>query len=185
MSKVYFTSDLHFGHKNLLNFSPKRGGIDSESHDEWLIEEINKVIHKRDILWILGDVAFGNPGTKEKPREGWYHLSKVGQLHGTKKLVLGNHDDMPIEAYQQYFQEIFGFKGYKGLWLSHAPIHPNELRDRLNVHGHVHHHTIPDNKYYNVCVEENMIRTGTPVVSLDKILLDAKQQKIKQYIGEL
>lgn len=42
---------------------------------------------------------------------------------------------------------------YKNLWLTHAPIHPDELRGKKNVHGHCHGHILNDKRYINVCVE--------------------------------
>ena len=68
---------------------------------------------------------------------------------------------------------MFGLYKYKEFWLSHAPIHPCELRGKRNIHGHVHQnhvmdeHHKRDNRYINVCVENT---DGAPV-SLDKIRL--------------
>jgi len=170
VSKVYFTSDTHFGHASIVKFVGQwRKGSNSEEHDEWLIEEINKVVRKRDVLYILGDIAMGKPGTVDKRGIGWYNLSKVGRLNGTKKFILGNHDDMTIEAYRQYAQIIRGMDRYKGFWLSHCPIHPQELRGRKNIHGHVHANSIPDDNYINVCVEANMMRNGTPIIEFEEL----------------
>lgn len=179
MSKVYFTSDLHFGHKNILKFASKHGrqGTTVEEHDEWLIEEINKVVKKRDILWILGDVAMGTVN-----KNGPENLEKVARLHGTKKVILGNHDDLPVEYYSKYFQVVRGMFRYKQHWLSHAPIHPCELRGKKNIHGHVHANSVMrkvrpvlrikevlDDNYINVCVEANLKRNGTPVVDFQEL----------------
>ena len=55
--------------------------------------------------------------------------------------------------------------------MSHAPIHPNELRGRFNLHGHVHQNSITlpdgslDDRYINCCVEMSY---GIPQ-SLDKL----------------
>jgi calcineurin-like phosphoesterase family protein len=177
MSKVYFTSDLHFGHASIVKFSGQwRKGSNSEEHDEWLIEEINKVVRKRDVLYILGDISMGNVGHNNNGI-GVYNLSKVGRLNGTKKFILGNHDDMPIDSYRQYAQVIRGMDRYKGFWISHCPIHPHELRGRKNIHGHVHANSITkspmdnrlDMNYVNVCVEANIMRNGTPIVEFEEL----------------
>ena len=141
---VFFISDLHFGHKSILEFSPSRGGSDIESHNRWLIEAWNSVVksNKRDLVWVLGDVAFSRDG-----------LECMRQLKGRKKLVRGNHDMFPIAEYLEHFEEVYGLhKAYK-MWLSHAPVHPDSLRNRRNIHGHVHNSTIDDSRYVNVCVE--------------------------------
>jgi len=150
-AKVFIISDLHLGHKKILEFEgTNRGGDNTFTHDEWIIEQWNSVVSKRDLVIVLGDVAFS--------REG---LEKVSRLKGTKHLVLGNHDKYQIEEYQKYFRIKPSLYKYKGFWLSHAPIHPHELRGMKNIHGHVHSQSIKDGMfiydydpdYINVCVE--------------------------------
>lgn len=179
MSKIYFTSDLHLGHASIIKFSGQHGrqGSNSREHDEWIIHSWNSIVKKRDLVWVLGDVAMGRPGTKESPGDGWEHLAKVAKLNGTKKIILGNHDDMPIEAYMKYFQVMRGMGRYRGHWLSHSPIHPAELRGRKNLHGHVHHNSIcvdgvEDPNYVNVCVEANLKRNGTIMVGWEELGID-------------
>ena len=53
---TYFISDLHLGHKGILNFSPDRYGDSVYEHDEYQISQIYSTVGKRDILFILGDV---------------------------------------------------------------------------------------------------------------------------------
>ncbi len=156
MGDVKFISDLHLGHKNILRFSgPLRGGTTSEEHDEWIVEQWNSVVNNRDLVWVLGDVAF--------PGEG--NLDILARLKGRKKLVRGNHDTLPTAEYLKYFEDIYGIYKKYGYWITHAPVHPLELRGKKNIHGHVHQHSINDNRYINVCVEENY---GIPI-SLQEI----------------
>lgn len=145
MSKVFFISDLHLGHK--LMVSPElthlRSGASAvDEHDEWIIEQYNRIVTKHDLTWLLGDVCFD----KKK-----LHLLK--RLNGSKHLILGNHDQFPMAEYQKYFNKIHGFLKYKGAWLSHAPINPFQLRGKWNIHGHVHARSMDDLRYINVCVE--------------------------------
>lgn len=159
MSGVFFISDLHLGHHNIHKWSPSRGGTNTEEHDEWLIKQANSVLTKNSILYILGDITLATGP------DGEYLLSKIGLIKGQKKLILGNHDKLPLESYTRYFREIHGFLKYKKFWLSHAPIHPEELRHCKNIHGHVHSATIPDDRYINVSVEA---LNGIPV-SLEEL----------------
>lgn len=139
----YVISDLHFGHKRILEFSPGlRGGTNSEEHDEWLISQINSRVTKQDRLYILGDIAMGK-----------IHLPKVKRLNGFKYLVRGNHDTLSTHTYLEYFNQVYGILKLEGFWLTHAPIHPLELRGKKNIHGHVHQNSIPDDRYINACVE--------------------------------
>ena len=80
MGNVFFTSDLHLNHTFVAG---TRDFDSSEAHDEALIERFNKIITKRDQLWVLGDVFMGSV------TEG---LKQVDRLNGIKHLVLGNHD---------------------------------------------------------------------------------------------
>lgn len=144
MSTVYFISDLHLGHKNILKFAGEyRRGATVEEHDEWLVNQWNAIVHKNDLVYVLGDVAF----TLDS-------LRNIGRMRGQKILIMGNHDKYPLEEYLKYFRTIRPSPfPYKKFWLSHCPIHPAELRGRMNVHGHVHHNTLPDKRYINVSVE--------------------------------
>lgn len=144
MSKVYFISDLHLGHNNICKFEGiNRGGVSTiKEHDDWIIDRWNSVVTKRDLTWVLGDAAFSKEG-----------LAKMNRLNGSKHLILGNHDQFPLALYQQYFNKIHGFVKKGRFWLSHAPIHSQELRGKFNLHGHVHSKTLEDLNYFNVCIE--------------------------------
>lgn len=143
-------SDLHLGHKNILKYSGEfRGGTTSEEHDVWLIEQWNSVVKKCDLVYVLGDFAINMPA-----------LRMAKQLKGQKVLVRGNHDKESAQHYLEYFNQVQGLLSYKGIfWLSHAPIHPQELRGRINIHGHVHQNVVlkedgsSDDRYISACVE--------------------------------
>lgn len=187
MSKVWFCSDLHLGHSNITKFSGDlREGTNSEEHDAWIIEQLKENVHKRDVLWILGDVVFGGIGADGKSGKGIKALRRLKQeVPGQHMLILGNHDTMPVSMYSQFFHRVMGFTSYKDFWLSHSPIHPYELRGKRNIHGHVHHHTVKstsplcagltseqvpiDPDYINVCVENVYKQLGRIVVSFDEI----------------
>lgn len=153
---TFFISDLHFGHNAILEFSrEQRQGTNIDEHDEWLIDSWNSVITKRDLVWVLGDIAM----KKE-------HIRKMQRLNGAKKLILGNHDLGDLNLYAPYFTEIYGMHKYKGYWLTHCPIHPSEFRKcRANIHGHIHNRRVADRRYLNVCVE---MLSGFPI-SLDEV----------------
>lgn len=145
MPEIYLIGDTHFGHKLIARV---RGFSSIEEHDEALIENWNSVVKKRDTVWHLGDVAFGKQ-----------NLEKVARLNGTKKLVLGNHDQYQMSEYMKYFSKIFGIVRYKENVFSHAPVHPNELiyRWKFNVHGHSHNKEyLPDDDRY-FCVTADHI----------------------------
>lgn len=61
---IYFTSDLHLGHKNVIRLC-NRPFTDIEEMDHVLISNWNKRVHPHDTVVILGDLMFRN----EKPPE--------------------------------------------------------------------------------------------------------------------
>jgi len=154
---TYFISDLHLDHENILKFAGKyRDGATVEEHNQILIDKINSRVHKHDKLFVLGDVAMSRKG-----------LAMLDQLRCRERhLIIGNHDDFPLHDYLRHFNKVHGFMFHKGFWLSHAPIHPTELRGRKNIHGHVHQNYINDPNYICVCVEP---LNGYPI-SFDEIV---------------
>jgi calcineurin-like phosphoesterase family protein len=164
---VYLTSDFHLGHKNISNF---RSFVRDSAHNtEFLVDAWNKTIKKQDVVWCLGDFAFD----KES-------LDVLGNLKGRKILIRGNH--CPFVSSKDtlaVFEEIHGMVRYKKLWLTHCPIHPQEMRRCVgNVHGHLHQNfvmkktwygrKIIDPKYLNVCVEINYQKFNSPFITLDQ-----------------
>lgn len=148
MSVVWITSDWHLGHKNISKFREQVSSM--EKNTEILIQNYLDLVHKRDIVWFLGDVAFDRD-----------HLELIKELPGAKSLVLGNHDtDRKVNIHDlcQVFDKIYSLVRYKHAWLSHAPIHPDELRGRFNIHGHTHNHHIDDPRYFNVCVDQTHMK---------------------------
>lgn len=82
-SKIYFTSDLHFGHDAIIKLCNRPFESVSEM-DEQLIQNWNKTVRKQDKVYVLGDFFMYHK--KAKLRE------IVSRLNGTKILVKGNHD---------------------------------------------------------------------------------------------
>lgn len=157
---TYFISDLHLGHKNILGFSPNRYGDSVYEHDEYQVSQICSTVGKRDILFILGDVAFQVE-----------RLELLKSIKARMILIRGNHDQFDLGVYRKYFEDVQGFMKYKEFWLSHAPIHPEELRGKRNIHGHVHMMSIPDDRYINVCTD--VLKDQCPI-SLEQIRASIK-----------
>ena len=67
------------------------------------------------------------------------------KLNGRKIAILGNHD-LPKHSREllNYVESIGGLKKYKGIFLSHCPVHSSELdyRISLNIHSHLHEKNI-------------------------------------------
>jgi len=54
---IYFISDTHFGHANILKHDNRPFATIGE-HDRTLLNNINETVSPGDALWLLGDVAW-------------------------------------------------------------------------------------------------------------------------------
>lgn len=89
--KLWFTSDLHFGHRNVLRFC-NRPWDDEKQMGVGLIENWNSVVGDNDIVFVLGDTFWFNDSRSIK--------KVLSQLKGKDIYILpGNHDD--FEAYHR------------------------------------------------------------------------------------
>lgn len=111
MANIWFTSDLHFSHKNILRHCEERlkaFGIPNdiseeekvELHDKYLIKLWNKTVSKKDTIYVLGDFSFANTENTKKI---------ISKLNGNKFLILGNHDKSS-EKLKGYFKQITQMK---------------------------------------------------------------------------
>ncbi len=186
MSRVWYTSDLHFQH---VKVSQLRGFSSVEEHDEQLISNWNSAVHPKDIVWVLGDVAIGSGG-----------LPKVDRLNGTKHLITGNHDacfPMHRNAHKaqvkwlQYFDSVQAYARRKVLGveflLSHFPYtgdHTAEIRypeyrlqdtGMLLVHGHTHQ------PYYKRPEWRNQIHVGVDAWDLFPVSQETVVDRLREW----
>lgn len=148
MSTPRFIADLHMGHKNIYKY---RKVFESALHNDlYCMGILEETCTKRDTMWFLGDCIFD-----EK------YIQFFKDLPGHKYMVLGNHDTEEgpkARKILEAFDDVYGLKKYKEFWLQHAPMHPLELRERVNIHGHGHDFSIPDVNYLNVSMDSTFTK---------------------------
>ena len=83
-SKIFWTSDTHFYHNNILKYC-NRPFESVEAMNEVLVANWNSVIKPDDHIYHLGDVCFGNV-------EKWNWCLEPERLNGRFHLIIGNHD---------------------------------------------------------------------------------------------
>jgi calcineurin-like phosphoesterase family protein len=88
ISKIWFTSDHHFGHKNIIEFS-QRPFADVDEMNAEMIKRWNEKVGKDDIVYHLGDFALIST-SKLKPI--------IQQLNGRICLITGNHENAALEC---------------------------------------------------------------------------------------
>ena len=84
---LWFTSDTHFNHANILKFT-NRPFENIAEHDEALIKNWNDRVGNDDTVFHLGDFCFGSPQKIMEIRE---------KLNGNIILIRGNHDDKNLQ----------------------------------------------------------------------------------------
>lgn len=177
---IYFTSDHHFSHQNILKYCNRPFKSIDEMNEE-MFRRWNETVGVDDIVYYLGDFSLSI-----KPLEKYLHL-----LNGKKYLISGNHDQChPCHGSRAYrLKEKYIDCGFdlvtpklelliKDQWvlMHHMPYKDDkDLRypeyrptdkGQWLLHGHVH------DKWK---IRDRMINVGVDVwnfypVSIDKII---------------
>ena len=143
---IYFASDYHIGHQNVIRFDGRPFKDLQEMHLT-LIENWNSVVQDEDIVFYLGDFAF-----KDRGEDVWFRK----QLNGKIYFIMGNHDKVRNIS-QLGFEKIFGDdtalggatiyvkdedanRGYQDIILCHYPILSwnKSHHGSWHIHGHCH-----------------------------------------------
>ena len=137
---IYFLADPHWHHPKIVNICNRP--IEVENHNEWLIEIWNSTITKKDTVYILGDVSMGNKAKTEVI---------LDKLHGTKHLILGNHDNCihnstRFESVSQIKDFTYNVPDENGvisnihIVLCHYPLASwnRKIHGSFHLYGHVH-----------------------------------------------
>lgn len=205
--RVFFISDLHFCHKDILKHCPERYEQvisyayhnDFKSvpddlmgiHDEWLIDMWNSTIKKKDTVYILGDFSFGSAD---------FNAHKLlPKLNGKKYLILGNHDSTSdkltnlfevidkdrIKTFKKslypFIEEEEGFR----VFMSHYPMLAWEGSNEgvVNLHGHSH------GRFDNYNVVHNALRVDVGIdgrlANYKPVPLEKVYKWYKETIGDL
>jgi len=128
----------------------------------------NQDVGPNDLTYILGDITFG----KINPTIDFLH-----RLNGRKILIVGNHDDSPLEkrAFRECFESIHDYKelkmhGHK-IVLFHYPIEywNGKHHGSLHLHGHMHgNKTNTTGRIKDVGMDTNNCR----VYNLDALIME-------------
>ncbi|MCI1902989.1 metallophosphoesterase family protein [Enterococcus hirae] len=197
----YFTADTHFFHAALLgqnDFAPRLFATVDEMNQA-MIDSWNARVKPRDHVYHLGDIAMhpahqaGNPAV----------LAILSELHGFITFIKGNHD---YSSFLQYLaandpgnlgQSKFSFEKVGAIvkfnhyqyYLTHYPLMLGPNRNIRNLHGHIHHYSVPiaDNVNVGVDAPEREFLTpplafGAPISENEiQIMADKKAEALARY----
>ena len=186
MPDIWFGSDHHFGHKNIIPYC-NRPFESTEEMDEILIQNHNELVKPNDIFYQLGDLALGSFEDS---------IKKAARLQGMKLLVPGNHDRVwstEKESRQERFRPMYEEAGFDilseqfvvdldlagevAVLLSHLPSEGDsqkeerysEMRPETGLPilcGHVHDEWTTKGRNFNVGVDVHDFRP----VHFDEVL---------------
>ena len=171
---IFFTSDLHFFHKNVIRFD-NRPFTSVEDMNEALIRNWNRKVKNNDLVYILGDISWGN----DEETCGIF-----ARLKGRKVLIKGNHDKIRGNI-KNYFEEITDYKeitlpGNKCVVLCHYPIvfFNKHHYGAFMFYGHVHNsHEWQMTENYKFELEQldiscNMFNVGTMIHNYEPVTFE-------------
>ena len=171
---IYFTSDLHLGHANILKLCDRPFSTPEEM-DEAIIANWNERVERDDTVYILGDAVW------KKSLVPYY----MERLKGKKILVAGNHDVwVKDERTHAYFEQVLHYDEIKLdgrlITLCHYPMlewreSRRETDSRLGylIHGHIHNRV--SEEYRPLYLKHNALNAGVDVngfspVSFEELL---------------
>lgn len=136
MSKIFYISDLHLMHQNVIRFD-NRPFETVEEMDKALINNWNSVVSNADHVYHLGDFCWGK-------KDDWIKYLKL--LNGNIHIIKGNHDlkDYPPDV-KKYIVEAVDYKEItdcgRHVIMCHYPIpfYKSDYNpDMYMLYGHVH-----------------------------------------------
>lgn len=133
----WLIGDTHFFHTNMCKYCGRPRDFDQRIINAWRDQ-----INPEDIVYHIGDVAFGNRDTVRYI---------VKSLPGIKILILGNHDKFGAEWYLEngfsfvsdsLIVDVYIMGVRTKILLSHVPMAGVSLVADFNIHGHFHNNQI-------------------------------------------
>lgn len=177
MSDIYFTSDTHYMHKNIVRgtstWESARNQRDFDTPEEMsaeLVKRINDKVPADAQLFHLGDWSFG----------GFDNIRKFREQINCKNItiILGNHDHhikKNKENIQSLFTSVHNYYelciGEHMFVMSHYPMLDwnNRPRPSYMLHGHVH--SSPETKRNGMRLDVGCEGNALTPYSLDELLL--------------
>ena len=132
---IWFTSDTHFYHENIIHFC-NRPFKDVAEMNETLVRNWNETVPEDGIVFHLGDFCLGGS-------QYWNDI--LYRLNGKIYLILGNHDMKNIrqgfmKRFEYVTQQMTICVGGQSIILNHNPFlcYGGSYRDVWQLFGHVH-----------------------------------------------
>jgi calcineurin-like phosphoesterase family protein len=172
---IYYTSDLHLGHANIIRLC-NRPFSDVDEMNAELIANWNAKVTNGDTVYICGDLMFRSATDPEL---------FLTQLKGKKHLIVGNHDGAWMKKVElpKYFKSVEKLKDFSNgkckITLCHYPM--MSFEGKYLIHGHIHNNK--NDTYWKLLREmENALNASVEIngyapASFDELI--ANNQAVK------
>ena len=166
---IFFTADLHLGHKNIIKHCD-RPFSSVEEMDEHIITIWNSIIGSNDNVYIIGDLIF---------RSNVAPQSYLNSLRGKKHLILGNHDTAWIKKVEmsKHFASVERLAeisdGQHKIALCHYPLLSwnHMAKGSYMIHGHIHNNR--EAQYFPLLRQmPNLLNAGVDINGFRPVKLD-------------
>lgn len=193
--KLFLTSDLHIGHKNVLMFC-NRPFLDVKDMSKGLTANWNRVVGEEDIVFDLGDMFWFDSRHEVKKH--------INDLNGTIYKVPGNHDMdtkrlfelcdaekviLLDDVNQVFVAGLYPEKPSKQLelWVSHMPMATwPHFEHAPSFFGHIHSGPLTSNQVdipgRDLLLKKNMYDVGVDNNDFTPIELRDALKKIEFHI---
>ena len=181
---VFFTSDLHFDHKNIMKYCPWSRGHLKDKHEmnQAIIDNWNSVVGVNDYVYCLGDLGFCNASKLKE------HL---GQLNGSIHVILGNHDNQInesfinegyIDSYQDALELVINSQRII-LYHYGQRVWNHQGRHAWHFYGHSHGSLPGIGKSMDVGLDSRDLDSGFKPFSFEQVkaLMDARQTYVADH----
>ena len=168
---IYFTADLHLGHKNIIKLCD-RPFNSVEEMDKVLIANWNRKVKRNDTIYVVGDFIWDKSDVK----------GYVERLNGNIILIVGNHDKWAKdEAIGRLFDKITNYEEVSlnshQLTLCHYPMiewknSRKEGTSRLGylIYGHIHNNV--KHEYELLFNAQNALNAGVDINNFEPVSFD-------------
>jgi calcineurin-like phosphoesterase family protein len=151
MSSIFFTSDEHHGHFNIIKFC-NRPFPSLEDMTEKLIYNHNEVVKAGDRVYHLGDMFW-------RTFTLGHAIETMSRLNGQHYYIYGNHDELfkskELRDWFIWCKDVENLKvqGYPNIWLSHYAhrVWNGSHRGAYHLYGHTHN-VLPEGDYLSMDV---------------------------------
>jgi calcineurin-like phosphoesterase family protein len=169
---IFFTSDTHFGHANIIHYC-NRPFDNADEMNEAMIKVWNETVSPNDEVFHLGDVAFMPFGKLNQ---------LLRRLNGSIHLCLGNHDGMVERNAQALLNDgkIRSIQNYRELRIESElfvlfhygqRVWNGSHKGSVHLYGHSHGILPPFGKSVDVGVDCKEITPEYRPISLDEIIV--------------